>query len=130
MEVRLEAISGSFRDPVNQVYQTPPGSTDGKSRILRGLSASALEDYQRLAQERFFSKAIKAGQITQTELLTEDDAAARAIMADGWTGVLEHEPVPFITYPYEWTFSMLKDAALLQLQLIETSLENGWTLKQ
>ncbi|MFT7675164.1 MAG: ribosomal protein L11 methylase PrmA [Gammaproteobacteria bacterium] len=129
MEVKLEAITGSFRDPANQVYLISPDSTDGKSRILRGLSASALDDYQRLAQEHFFSKAIKAGQITQTELLTEDDAAARTIMADGWAGVLEHEPVPFITYPYEWTFSMLKDAALLQLQLIETSLENGWTLK-
>ncbi|MGB5835252.1 MAG: hypothetical protein WBG92_25145 [Thiohalocapsa sp.] len=42
---------------------------------------------------------------------------------------MEHEVVPFVTYPYEWTFSMLKDAALLQLNLIEDSMLDGWTLK-
>ena len=31
--------------------------------------------------------------------------------------VLEQKRVPFISYPYEWTFDMLKDAALLHLDL-------------
>lgn len=43
--------------------------------------------------------------------------------------MLEHAVIPFVSYPYEWTFSMLKDAALLQLHILEQSLENGWTLK-
>ena len=32
--------------------------------------------------------------------------------------MLRHERIPFVSYPYEWTFSMLKDAALLQLDLL------------
>ena len=32
--------------------------------------------------------------------------------------ILRHERIPFVSYPYEWTFSMLKDAALLQLDLL------------
>ena len=51
------------------------------------------------------------------------------ILAEGWAGIMEHAVVPFVSYPYEWTFSMLKDAALLQLHLLEKSLENGWILK-
>ena len=34
-----------------------------------------------------------------------------------------------ITYPYEWTFSMLKDAALLELDLLEDALSAGLTIK-
>jgi 2-polyprenyl-3-methyl-5-hydroxy-6-metoxy-1,4-benzoquinol methylase len=129
MGSKLELNAGSFRDPVNQIYEVMPKVNGGKVRILRGLSGDALTIYQQLSDEAFFQKALIAGHIVRTVLLEPDDEDAMSIMTDGWAGVLEHEPVPFVTYPYEWTFAMLKDAALLQLNLIETSLENGWTLK-
>jgi hypothetical protein len=37
--------------------------------------------------------------------------------------------VPFVSYPYEWTFSMLRDAALLQLDLMLAALEEDVILK-
>jgi len=43
--------------------------------------------------------------------------------------VLRHERIPFVSYPYEWTFSMLRDAALLQLDLNLAALEEGMILK-
>ena len=43
--------------------------------------------------------------------------------------VLRHERIPFVSYPYEWTFSMLKDAALLQLDLLLAALEHDMVLK-
>ena len=43
--------------------------------------------------------------------------------------MLEHERIPFVSYPYEWTFDMLRDAALLQLEIVERSLRHGWILK-
>jgi len=126
MTSKLEANLGSFRDPVNRVYEL---DTKSGKRILRGLSADALEIYNSLADSEFFKKFIQSGKIINTKLLPAKDKDAKTIMKDGWTGVLEHETIPFVSYPYEWTFSMLKDAALLQLQIIEQSLENGWTLK-
>jgi hypothetical protein len=42
---------------------------------------------------------------------------------------MTHPKVPFISYPYEWTFSMLKDAALLQLRLTRETLADGIGLK-
>jgi SAM-dependent methyltransferase len=42
---------------------------------------------------------------------------------------LSHERLPFISYPYEWPFSMLKDAALLQLRLTFAALAEDLTLK-
>lgn len=35
-----------------------------------------------------------------------------------------------VTYPYGWTFGMLKDAALLQLDLLESAIREGMTLKE
>jgi SAM-dependent methyltransferase len=44
-------------------------------------------------------------------------------------GALRHERIPFVSYPYEWPFSMLKDAALLQLALGREALAHDLTLK-
>ena len=44
-------------------------------------------------------------------------------------GLLRHERVPFVSYPYEWPFEMLRDAALLQLGLIDEALAEGFVLK-
>ena len=44
-------------------------------------------------------------------------------------GLLRHERLPFVSYPYEWPFEMLKDAALLQLGLLDEALAEGFVLK-
>ena len=43
--------------------------------------------------------------------------------------VILPEQIPFISYPYEWSFDMWKDAALLTLQIATTSLKKGMILK-
>src|SRR5215218_5147750 len=42
---------------------------------------------------------------------------------------VHHARMPFVSYPYEWPFSMLKDAALLQLELNQRALGGGLALK-
>ena len=48
---------------------------------------------------------------------------------EGFAAALRHEAVPFVSYPYEWCFGMLKDAALLQLDIVLTALDEGMILK-
>lgn len=43
--------------------------------------------------------------------------------------VLEHERIPFVTYPHEWSASMFKEAALLHIELYERLEEHGLTIK-
>ena len=45
------------------------------------------------------------------------------------TAILEHPRLPFISYPYEWSFAMLKVAALLTLDILEAGLQERWILK-
>ena len=77
----LKANRGSFRDPVNRVYEVEASSANGKPRILRGVTAEALANYQQLESQAFYRKAVERGQIVQTSLLSADDADAEAVLA-------------------------------------------------
>ena len=48
---------------------------------------------------------------------------------DDWYKTLQPEVLPFISYPYEWCFEMLKEAALLTLKLAEEAIDYGMMLK-
>ena len=43
--------------------------------------------------------------------------------------MLEHERVPVVSYPYEWSFAMLREAAALQLDVLRAALDEGMSLK-
>lgn len=118
---------GSFKDPGGRVYRVL--EADGKERIVRGLNPAAAGTLERLLAEPFFGRLSAAGEVVATKLLDPASAGARSVMADGWSAAAEHEPVDFVTWPYEWPFSMLKDAALLQLRVLRKAAEHGWLLK-
>ena len=115
---------GSFRDPDTRVFYH-----DGA--ILRGLSERALADWTRLAATRFFARFSEAGLLIPTRQVSLPGEAlpAPGTGAKEWAAVLEHERVPVVSYPYEWPFGMLRDAALLQLDLTLAALDEGMTLK-
>jgi hypothetical protein len=99
----------SFRDPEARVVYSPSGE------VLRELSARGREDWNALERSRFFRRALEDGRIVATEELEP--------------GLLRHERLPFVSYPYEWPFEMLRDAALLQLGLLDEALAEGFVLK-
>src|SRR5215210_6481177 len=108
---------GSFRDRESRIFYE-----DGD--VFRFLTRRGLEDWQLLASSGFYSRFSESGSLVRTELV-EDGARTQ----NGWTGLLRHERIPFVSYPYEWTFSMLRDAALLELDLVLAALDEGLILK-
>jgi SAM-dependent methyltransferase len=107
----MHAEPGSFRDRENQVFY------DDRGAVLRLLTAEGLEDWAALSSTQLFREFTAAGKLVATEL------------AGSSSSLLRHERIPFISYPYEWTFSMLKDAALLELELMLAALDEGLILK-
>jgi hypothetical protein len=113
--------TGSFRDRHSRVFYHAGG-------IFRGLSEHALEAWSELSATRFFPRMMAAGKLVRTERADSSDLAGFA--PDGaWAGFLEHQAIPFVSYPYEWSFGMLKDAALLQLELLRAALDEDMILK-
>jgi len=111
------AESGSFRDRQNQVFYRDGG-------VFRYLSVQAAAEWQALAATRFFKRRMDEGSLVETQAVEEPAADAGP-----WAALLRHDTIPFISYPYEWPFGMLKDAARLSLDLLDDALSEGITLK-
>lgn len=110
----------SFRDPANQVFYL-----DG--RVLRGLDDRAAADWRAL-EERGLYETLRERGLVATRVLPDEEK--QGLPGTGsWALVLEHQRVPFVSYPYEWSFAMLRDAALLQLDLLSTALDSGTSMK-
>jgi hypothetical protein len=113
---------GSFRDPSSTVFYAG-------DEVLRGLDADAAADWAALVKAPFFGKAVETGRIVRTNQVPTDEAAGLVPEGRSWPTVLRHERVPFVSWPYEWTFSQLQDAALLHLDLLSAALDAGLTMK-
>jgi hypothetical protein len=48
---------------------------------------------------------------------------------EGYGLVVEHEAIPGVTYPFEWSFGMLKDAALTVLEVNMVAAQYGYETK-
>ena len=111
---------GSFRDPDSRVFLDDDA-------VYRVLSPDGWEDWIALAATPLLEELIEQGRLIATEEAELEELPD--LTAGPAVGALRHEKVPFVSYPYEWPFSMLKDAALLQLDLGRRALEHDLTLK-
>ena len=123
----LRVEGGSFKDPAGQVYQLMRDTREVS--IVRGLNSAAAAIMRRLLAEPFFGGLVDDGSVVGSRMLEAEHPSARLVMEEGWSAAVEHEVVRFVTWPYEWPFSMLKDAALLQLRILEAGGRNGYLLK-
>ncbi len=98
----LSFESSSFRDNFGNVFEH-------QGRILRSVKEVASENYEFLKREKIYEKSISSGFLIKFEELnkTELPDAFRK-----FEFVLESKIIPFISYPYEWSFNQLKEAAL------------------
>ncbi|MDW3219479.1 MAG: hypothetical protein R8F63_12785 [Acidimicrobiales bacterium] len=92
--------------------------------MFRGLDETAAADFARTEAAPFFRAGLDAGTIVGTRRVDESSPDGRA-----WTTVVEHDQIPVVTYPHEWSFSMLQDAALLTLRLVRAAIDDDITTK-
>lgn len=119
--------AGSFRDPNSRVCYR-----DGA--VYRLLTPEALDEWERLTATRFFERFTAEGHLVGTRRLAEPAAASllhdlAPSLVPTCAAVLQHDRIPLISYPFEWSFGMLQDAALLQLDLLLAALDEGMCLK-
>ena len=119
----LVRATGSYRDPEGFVFFQD-------NRVFRALTKDGLASYHDFRQSPLSQWLEEEDWITRTWEI--DDAASAGAIAAKFpevTGIIEQSRIPFISYPYEWSFDMLKDAALHTLDLLLHSGQYGFTLK-
>lgn len=97
----------------------------GADAVWRGLSAEGWADFEAVAATDAYRRAQDEGTVVATTVVPDDERPAE----EGWSAWLRHRRVPVVTYPYEWPFSMLRRAALLQLELGRAMLADGVLVK-
>ncbi len=120
----MTRVGGSFRDPEGSVYRS-------SGRVFRGVSESGTSRVETFISSKFYCNnagrsIVNSWIVSPADVINagipREEVATRAI----W---IEHERLPLITYPYEWPFEYLKQAACFTLNLLAEALENGYTLK-
>lgn len=111
--------TGSFRDRSGRIFFE-------NGQVYRAVSEQALRDWMAVSKLPFLKEAMIAGQVVRTGPAPSMDWFARS---EGFAAALQHDRVPLVSWPYEWCFSMLREAALLQLELMERALAAGAILK-
>jgi ribosomal protein L11 methylase PrmA len=114
-----EPIAGSFRDPTGSVFRR-----DG--RIFRTVARRGVDDFEQVRATGLLDKLAADGLLV----------AWQEIERPGWLAddqgviakVLEHEPLAFLSHPYEWSFAGLKAAALFHLDIHLQALARDVTL--
>ena len=111
------AVGGSFRDPSGFVYIR-------KDQIYRQVNRSYQENYDHLMRSGLYDALLR-----DELLIPHQEVQVSAGMTDEAYKVIQPERISFTSYPYEWCFSQLKDAALLTLRIQSLALEFGMSLK-
>jgi hypothetical protein len=107
----------SFRDPSGFLFWR-------NGALYRQINTCYQETYGLLKASALYDTLVKSGKlIPHEEVAIEPELPERAYT------IIQPALIPFISYPYEWSFSQLKDAALLTLNIQETALSHGMSLK-
>lgn len=113
-----EKVSGSFRDPSGFMFRH-------EGILYRQVNLHYRQEYDLLMASGLYEQLTKSrALIPHTEESTD-----LAPVPENAYKVIRPQTVGFISYPYEWSFDQLKDAAILTLAIARRALEYGMALK-
>ena len=110
-------LPSSFRDPGGFLFFR-------EGTLYRQINRSFEEQYTHLINSGLYDTLL-----SQQLLIPHEIVDIPPEDPDNAYKIIKPLPIPFISYPYEWSFSQLKDAALLTLEIQKISLEYGMILK-
>ena len=108
--------AGSFRDPSAKIFYF-------KDRIFREVFSNGRTKYDFLRKNNLIKELIEKKFLVDTKEINSEEILK--LKSTDNSLVIEHEKLEYISYPYEWTFNQLKDAAIFHLDLQLFLLEKG-----
>lgn len=111
----IQPLRSSFRDRSGFIFKR-----DGI--LYRRINAAYLPEFQALTDSGFFQKLWDRGLLIPHREIDDPTAG-------GDQKTIQPDQLAFVSYPYEWSFSQFKDAALATLEIQKLAIEAGFTLK-
>ena len=115
--VAIQVHPSSFRDPSGFIFESD-------NVIYRQVNPVFREHFDFFISSGLYKTlADRQWLVSHTEILPE------TLAGHGAYKILRPDAIELVTYPYEWCFEMLKDAAMLTLKLAKIALEHEMILK-
>lgn len=115
-------LAGSLRDPSGYVFER-----DGA--VYRAVDEECAGVIRQVEESGLLDALVADGSVVATSFVPDAEATALASDHSGYHRFLRHRRLDAISFPYEWSASMLADAGLLTLDLQLRLLEHGFALK-
>ncbi len=109
--------TASFRDPSGFLFFE-------KDKLYRQVNLDYQKHYEKMMESGLYKALVDRHLLIPHEEVNIDPVEKSLAYL-----VIRPERIPFISYPYEWSFSQFKDAALATLEIEMLALEKGMTLK-
>lgn len=117
--------------PPKRIYKDPASFKDKSSfvyhrnkTLYRQINQEGRADIEHLYSSGLYH------QLVSQKLLIPHEKVSKVYSFDHQAEIiLQPKPIPVISYPFEWCFTQTKDAALLTLKILKTSLQHGLILK-
>jgi hypothetical protein len=107
----------SYRDPSGFLFYI-------NGILYRQVNQVFKKDFDQFINGGLYQHLVDANILVPHQTINENLTAS-----DEWYQTLQPEVILFISYPYEWCFNMLKDAALLTLRAAKEAMRFGMMLK-
>ena len=104
--------TSSFRDPSGYVFIED-------NTIRRVINPIYFKQYKALTNSGFYNTLFEKKYLIPHKTISQSEDQI----------IIEAQKIPFINYPYEWSFLQYKHAALLTLKIQKLCLQNNFTLK-
>jgi hypothetical protein len=117
MENETHPHPASFRDPSGSIFLHA-------GELFRKINRCYRDEFDAFLRSGLYERLVRDNLIVSHREVSSSPQDDPEIYR-----IIQPEGLPFISYPYEWCFSQLKDAALLTLRIQKTALEYGLTLK-
>jgi len=112
-----KSLPSSFRDPSGFLFTR-------ENILYRQINRAYQNDYARLMDSGLYDELIRRGL-----LIPHAESDQPPLESEAAFKVILPQRLPFISYPYEWSFSQLKDAALATLAVQTYAMQRGMSLK-
>lgn len=110
-------LGASFRDPSGFLFQK-------EGTLYRQINKSFKENFDLLNSSGLYKKLVDEDLLIPHKEVDKKEAVTSEVYK-----VIRPKKIPFISYPYEWSFSQLKDATLTTLKIQQLAIEHGMSLR-
>jgi hypothetical protein len=109
--------TASFRDPSGYIYEE-------NQEIFRVIKKSYQDNYDHLVSSGLYDELVE-----KNLLIPHCEVVNYSSNHEDVYKIIKPTKIDYISYPYEWCFSQLKDAALTTLQIQKIAIKFGMSLK-